>query len=679
MNFRPPSLFRLTLFLSAFLLFWCEPLIAKILLPDFGGSASVWVTSVVFFQIILVAAYVYAHLLAKFAAIGKQFFVHLTMMLAAGLVLPLHFIHGEQGASLQDPLRSLLVRLFFGAGLPFFVLSAAAPLLQSWFSRAKLKSSGNPYALYAASNFGSLSALLAFPFIFEPVFGIRIQTILWAALYAGLSFLILGIAIGLHRNSSVAPDPAKGMKEPKPPEKQAYLRWVAAAFVPAALLLAVTSHISVNVVSLPLFWIAPLFLYLLTLVLVFGMSQERLGPHVDRLRGVFPIVALFILWIVPPHPPQTPGVNSLLVGGHLLVLLFAAWLCHSILAVNRPGVRYLTGFYLAVAVGGALGGLFSAIAAPKIFKTVVEYPLLVSSLGFFCVRKGGKKALAAATAFAVVLLPLSGWRERSVEAAQRVYVVRNFFGVKKVLFDSDRKLRKLYHGDTLHGVESTDPAMSGEPSSYYHRGGPAGDVIAMLKEKGKQTMGVVGLGAGTMAAYAGPDLQLTFFEIDPQVVSIARDFFTYLQRCGSNCNVVVADGRLAITRAPDDTFDVLMFDAFSSDAIPPHLISQEALHIYMSKLKPNGLLLFHVSSRYLDTGRLVAANLSAAGLPAFFRRAPDEDFPLKSGSDYLVAARRLSDFGPILRNASWHFVLRDPELQPWTDDFSNVLSVVRWR
>jgi SAM-dependent methyltransferase len=425
-----------------------------------------------------------------------------------------------------------------------------------------------------------------------------------------------------------------------------------------------------------------------------------------------------------------PGLNWILIGAHLLLLFAGALLCHTRLAESRPKPHQLTEFYFWVALGGVLGGFFTATLAPAVFSTVLEYPLLVATIPFF---RGGKfqrtnfllaAGLAAcllaiwivfratrldsnteAMAFAHTTLLFAGYKliQRPqrfawyfavvmfaytlilpgyIDGANRIYAARNFFGVKKVLDDRSAQLRKLVHGDTIHGIESTDPAKAGQPLSYYYPGGSVSDVLELLRERGTpQRIAILGLGAGTMASYAGPERHVTFYEIDPSVEPIARRFFSFLPQCGSSCEVVIGDGRLQLARESDGTFDLLLLDAFSSDSVPAHLVSREALQMYLTKLKPGGLLLFHVSNRYLNVEKLVAALVSEAGLTAYsrFDDASDLRDLGKSSAHHVVAARRPEDLAGIAAQPGWSAVTSPGDFQPWTDDYSNLLSLIRWR
>jgi SAM-dependent methyltransferase len=504
------------------------------------------------------------------------------------------------------------------------------------------------------------------------------------------------------------------------------LFWLAASFVPSALMLAVTNHIAENIGSMPFLWIVPLALYLLTFIVAFGRRFRVSSVRVSRLApvillGIFPLVAA---GVVAP-----PGLNWIVIGLHLLLLYCGALLCHTRLAESRPDPQHLTEFYFWVALGGVLGGVFTATLSPLIFKTVLEYPLVVALLPFFRTGPPDKSdfrvpvflgsaivatwlifrftnldsdtnavALAHtavlflaykqknhvqrfAWSFAVLILAYALILPGYIEGASRLYAARNFFGVKKVVDDETAHLRKFLHGDTIHGIESTAAERIGQPLSYYYPGGSVSDIIDMLRARNMpQHFGVLGLGTGTMASYADASHHVTFFEIDPSVAPIARHYFTFLPRCGSNCDVVIGDGRLQLERMSDSSFDFLLLDAFSSDSVPTHLLSSEAVQLYLRKLKPAGILMFHVSNRYLNVERLVSSLISDAGLVAYSRF--DDAGALrnlgKSSANHVVAARHGEDLQGIERRPGWNRVVPPADFQAWTDDYSNLLSLIRW-
>jgi SAM-dependent methyltransferase len=722
-----------TLFVSAFLLFCCEPMAGKMVLPILGGAASVWTTCVLFFQVMLLVGYVYAHVIGKLRRLMPQILIHTCLMLAALSFLPIRFT--ASGHPSESPVWWLLVQLSRRAGVPFAVISATAPLIQSWYSRTRLSSARDPYFLYSASNAGSLLALIAYPVLIEPYYGVNRQGRLWFDGYAGLSVMMIVSAMFVWYVSRSAEGADAGgveNREGSAPSWTTRLFWLAAAFVPSALMLAVTNHISSNVGAVPLLWVIPLASYLLTFILAFARNFRFQTSAVSLITTIvllvfFPLAAVGVF--------IQPASLWKLVACHVAILFFAALLCHSSLADRRPPAKYLTEFYFVVALGGVLGGIFTAIIAPMVFKTVFEYPLLVAMVPFFRRPKSGlsdghsirtdgillvayglliglalygvigwaridvtgfsvsvtelksrdtlvivavqavliaaallfrKRVVSFGIAFAMLILIYATVLTRQLQTWEPLSVSRNFFGVKRVLADTGDKMIRLQHGDTIHGVESQDSALSGEPLGYYLRTGPLGDVMQMLGARPSQHYGVVGLGAGTIAAYGSLSRHVTFFEIDPQVSEIAYRYFTFLRRCADNCDVSIGDGRLLIEGQPPREYDVLVLDAFNSDSIPAHLISREAIRAYLSKLKPEGVLLFHVPNRYLDIEKLATAVAIDEGLFPFVRE------------DYVAAVRRREDLGGIPNKESWKASTRASGFEAWTDDYSNLMTLIRW-
>ena len=732
-------LFGPTLFVSAFLLFCFEPMVGKMMLPLLGGAASVWITCLLFFQLTLLAGYIYAHLLERFVQLRGQILLHALLMLAALIFLPIHFAGRPNEAAVGHPILWLLGQLVATAGIPFCVVSTTAPLLQNWLSKTSTASARDPYFLYAISNAGSLIALLAYPLWIEPHMGAHVQSSLWLAGYGVLVLMVFGTSgiVWRHSEGSSQPHPspisahASDDSPLNAPLWKTRIYWLAAACVPSALMLAVTNHILLNLASVPFLWIIPLAVYLITFMLAFG---RRIRVSADGMSRIAPVVLLLLFPLVASSKSAGARLNWVIMAGHIVILLAGALLCHSALAASRPVPRYLTEFYFWIALGGAAGGTFTAIIAPFIFNTVFEYPLLVAVIAFFRstpntddqinwrdwtypaalgvlvgltfllfrwarvdITENVTLPVAANAVMVLVAYLLRKRRFRFALAlavlifgyrlalpplfeddAEELYVGRNFFGIKRVVFDVDSNMRKLLHGDTMHGLESLDPALAGQPLSYYHETGPVGDVMKMMSERPNQHIGVVGLGTGSIAGYTQPNRRITFFDVDPQVYTIAQGFFTFLRRCDKNCEVVIGDGRLSIEKAGNHEFDLLILDAFDSDSIPAHLVSREAIRTYLSKLKPDGLLLFHVSNRFMDVESLVAAVVMDAALEARVRYDDDEEPTGKSTSDYVAAARRSADLGSLAENENWSEVAKPQGIAPWTDDYSNMLTIIRW-
>ena len=726
-------LFAPTIFLSAFLLFCSEPMLGKMMLPLLGGAASVWITCLLFFQLMLLAGYGYAHALERYAKVRTQMVVHSCLMLAALVFLPMHFMTRPDAAASSQPTLWLLGQLIKSVGIPFGVVSTTAPLLQNWLSKTKTASAKDPYFLYAISNAGSLLALLAYPVFIEPRFGVRLQSESWFGAYAVLVLMVFGGAAMVWKyvsESETLTAPAEDAAALPEVSWKVRLYWLAAAFVPSALMLAVTNHMLLNLASVPFLWVMPLAAYLITFMIAFA-RRFRLS-HITLSR-IVPVILLVLFPLVAASKPVSANLLWYVLGSHIFVLFAGALLCHTALASRRPDTRHLTEFYFWVALGGALGGIFTAVVAPFIFSTVVEYPLLVAMIAFFRQTRDSEQkikildwlypamlGLLVAAAWyalkwamvdvtedwktslsidAVLVLTAYVFRNRQfrfalamavlifgyhlalpgfLDSAQVLHVGRDFFGIKKVVYEVESNMRKLLHGDTLHGLESQDPKLNGVPLSYYHETGPVGDVMKMISDRPAQHLGVVGLGTGTMAGWARANRHVTFFDIDPQVYDIASHFFTFLRRCDKNCDLVIGDGRLSIEKVPDGEFDVLMLDAFDSDSIPAHLVSREAVQMYLKKLKPNGLILFHVSNRYMDVEGLVSALIFDASLQGLVRYDDDEEAPGKTSSDYVVAARLPEDFGSLEKSEGWTHIEKPANIQPWTDDYSNMLKIIRW-
>jgi SAM-dependent methyltransferase len=668
----------------------------------------------------LLLGYVYAHLLSRTADMRKQIATHTFVLLLPLAFLPIQFnAASSQSFSLHPSLELLLV-LLTSTAIPFFVVSTTAPLLQNWFSRTTHAASSDPYFLYTASNAGSLLALLSYPFLVEPRIGAATQSRLWRAGYVGLIVMFALTAAALYSKRQVVidhPDRTESVGHRK------RLYWIAASMVPSALMLAVTNHIAANVGSVPFLWLVPLALYLLTFILAFGRVRS------ERVSRITPLALLLFFPFVAAGVMGPPGLNWILIGIHLLLMFVGCLLCHTRLAESRPEPQHLTEFYFWVALGGVLGGAFTATIAPAVFNSVFEYPLLVAILPFFLGGALKKSDIFIAAGIAVVTFVawtilrathldsdtnaialthmavfFTGYKfSRNpprfacafvvfmfayafiipgyIEGANRIFTSRNFFGVKKVLDNPNTHLRQLRHGDTIHGMESTEPERAAQPLSYYYPGGSVSDVVEMLRRRGSsQRFAVLGLGTGTMGSYSDSSQQVTFYEIDPAVEAIARQYFTFLRRCDGNCSVVIGDGRLQLAREPDSTFDLLLLDAFSSDSIPAHLLSREAVQMYLAKLKPGGVLLFNVSNRYLNVEKLVSALVADAGLVGFARFDDAGDLkPLgKSSANHLAAARRLEDIRELSGRPGWYPITRPANFESWTDDYSTLLGLIRW-
>lgn len=743
------ALFAVTVFLSAGLLFVVQPMAGKMLLPLVGGAPAAWNTCLLFFQTALLAGYAYAH--AATISLGRwpQLALHLTLALLALAVLPVRVAPDPVGplSAVEAPVPWLLVRLPIALGLPFVVLSATAPLLQRWLSRTPHRGAGDPYFLYAASNLGSLLALLSYPLLVEPRLSLGQQSRVWAGGYAALVALVT--LCGLWAAWSPRAEAAPGTRSPavdtgwRGPaqriELQRRLRWLVLAFVPSSYLLGVTAFLSTDVAAAPLLWVVPLALYLLSFVLVF--APRALVPHRNVARALPALVLLVVL-------VNLSGMTLplwLLIPLHLGAFFAAAVACHGELALDRPAPARLTEYYLLVSLGGVLGGALNALLAPVLFDGVVEYPLAMilacwlrppgpggrrepagppsrlarrldlalplalggltaalvlgaSRLGLADGRAGiawmfGVPAILCYTfvdrparfALGLTALVVAGQLYPGPQG-RPLHQERTFFGVLRVTVDRDGRFHQLVHGSTIHGRQRRSGGARDEPLAYYHPRGPVGEIFERFRESGApRTFAIVGLGAGSLCAYARTGEEWVFYEIDAAVERIARDpaFFTYWRDCrAERRSLVRGDARLRLAESPDRRYGMLVVDAFSSDAVPIHLVTQEAIALYRRKTAPGGWLVFHASSRYLDLRAALAGLARGAGLVGYARDdlvlSPEERQLGKDPSRWVVMAGQRSDLGALAESARWRPLTAEPGARAWSDDFSDLWSAVRW-
>jgi hypothetical protein len=728
-------LFGLTIFLSSALLFLVEPMIARMLLPMLGGTPAVWNTCMVFFQGTLFAGYLYTHATTRWLKPPTQAAVHATLWLLSIATIPIA-LSVNAVPTVGSPILWLFGALITSVGLPFFLLSTTSPMLQQWLATDRRQRAANPYVLYAAGNVASLMALLSYPLIFEQRLRLGEQRLIWAIGYAALAVLTVACAALMTTAASkrtATPSADRDLLREGDPVRQTRLsvpdrlRWVALAFIPSSLVLAVTTYLTTDIAAVPMLWVLPLALYLLTFALVFG-SHAVVSPR--------PPVRVFSIVLVPVAILIRLNLNlpaAIQVPSHLLVFFLAAMVCHRELWQRRPGTAHLTEFYVWLSLGGVLGGLFTGLAAPVMFTSIVEYPLLLvlaclvrpasSSTGvrqrildvavpaavgvsilLGCQIFGSRNNVAMV--FIVVLLAVLvvfGSRRRpwrfalgmaavlmslqlyTPGSAQVIYRGRSFFGAFRVQQDDTVHERLFIHGATVHGGQSLEPGRRAEPMAYYTRSSPIGQVFeAFSGDQAKSHVGVIGLGVGTLAAYGESPQRWTFFEIDPAVERLARDprYFTYLADARANVRVVLGDARLSLRAEPAGEFGLLVVDAFSGDSVPVHLVTREALRLYLEKLDQQGVLLFHVSNRYLDLRPVLDALAKDANLVAL---TEDDlvvsDAALRGGklaSRWVVIARCAEELGPIARDPRWRALSTDKPLGVWTDDFSNLFALLTW-
>ena len=730
-------LWGITLFSSALLLFAVQPMVARMLLPQLGGTPTVWNTCMVFFQILLLGGYAYAHLIASRLPLKAQWIIHGALVSAALFALPIALPQSIHTAlpSTEHPTLWLLKILFLVAGLPFFVISSTGPLLQNWFSRTNHPSARDPYFLYGASNLGSLIALLGYPVLLEPTLRLKQQSALWSVVYGGFLLLLAACAVVTQRTSipkAAAPQifhlPAAAVSWSQ------RFAWVLLAFVPSSLMLGVTTYLTTDIASVPLLWVVPLALYLLTYIMAFGKQRSGLIALAARALPIAVVALLFFMLTDTRNPAW------LLVALHLVFFFLAALLCHTRLADQRPAAGRLTEFYLWLSVGGALGGSFNALLAPVLFRTVAEYPLmivvacLVSSKaltpGILRDARWPDCAIPAMVGVGTALL--ARWIPKLELGAHQLLVLiifglplilcyflskrplrfalalgalmigaqfytafhgkvlhaeRNFFGALRVTLDPSGQFRRFYHGTTVHGCQFIDPGRQREPVAYYHRTGPFGVAYdALTARHEKQRIAAIGLGAGGVAAYARAGQHWTFYEIDPAVIKIARDtnFFTFLSGAtDAALEYKLGDARLRLQEAPAHGYTLIISDAFSSDVPPLHLITREGMELYLSKLAPDGAVLFHISSRYLDFGPVLAGLGKALGLHCLeYNEAAVDQQALENGrfpSRWVAIARDSNALGTLMADRRWTALQPREGMDVWTDDFSNLLSIFDWR
>jgi len=723
------ALFASTLFLSAFLSFAAEPMVAKMVLPILGGAPMVWNSCVMFFQLALLAGYGYAYGASRQRNLRRQFILHAGLLLIPFIVLPVMIDRGSATPPEGNPVGWLLVLLAGTIGLPFLVLSSTASMLQLWFSRTNHPAARDPYFLYVASNLGSLLALASYPVIVEPSLTLGAQSRVWAGGYA--AFVVLTGACALmscrHRAplSAIDENDSHAKREVSAPVSIARrVRWVAASFIPSSLMLAVTSYLSTDIAAVPLMWILPLALYLLTFVVAFSRHASRAQVIAERTVPLL-VVTLVLLMTTRADVPLLIAFPL-----HLATFVFVGLLCHSLLARDRPSAARLTEFYFWISCGGMLGGTFNTLIAPAIFNGIGEYPmalvlaclwlprhhsgvgsrrvsaldwslplvtgaltagalvwarahqtgatLLVGALACPALASFAQKRRPSRFAFSLGAMLVAGSWFAGDSALHRS---RTFFGVYRVSLDRSGRHHELSHGTTLHGMQAVDPVSRSEPLTYYHRTGPFGQALAKLPNRATaQRIAVIGLGVGTLAAYAQPGQQWTFFEIDPEVERIARTsaYFTYLDACRSQCRVVLGDARRSLARDGASRYDLIVLDAFSSDAIPVHLLTREALTLYVSRLAPGGALAFHISNVHLSLGPIVARLAEDQGLVAIDQRERrTADWPEgKTTSHWSILARSGGDLGALNQDTRWAPLVATASVPLWTDDFSNILSVL---
>ena len=669
------ALYAVTIFLSAFLLFQVQPLIAKMILPWFGGSAAVWTTCMLFFQLLLLAGYVYSHAYVSLRVPARRF-VHVALLALAAATLPLAASAAWKPAGGEDPTWRILGLLATSVGAPYFVLSTTGPLVQAWHARAHAGAS--PYRLFALSNLGSMLALLSYPFLFEPTLTLRHQAVIWSGGFV-LFALLCGTLAWRGRGGDL---PAPASEEAAKPGPGLQALWVALAACASTLLLAFTGHMTLNIAAIPLLWVLPLALYLLSFVLCFEAS----GWY--RRWLFLPLLAAGFTAVCVTLTRSNPSIWTL-IPLYSATLFVACMVCHGELARSKPHPRYLTGFYLMLALGGALGGVLVGLIAPAAFDELYELPIGMVAL---CVCVGlallrdptnllrGRWGTPAKLALLVLIVALAAQLARTyrANAADQRVTLRNFYGVLNVRDSGEGPdaMRVLSHGTIIHGKQFLEDAKRDLPTTYYGVTSGVGLAILDARAHGRVRLGVVGLGAGTLAAYGRAGDLVRFYDINPQVVDLARTEFSFLKDSPAKVEVALGDARLSLEREAPQNFDVLALDAFSSDAIPVHLLTVEAFRAYLRQLKPGGILAVHISNRYLDLVPVVQQAARALSLELREIDNEDDDDAGVYRSDWLLLSTSPAAFGgPLLDDAQK--IDADPRVQLWTDDYSDLYRILK--
>lgn len=735
--------FSTTLILSAFLLFSVQPMFGKMILPVLGGSSAVWNTAMMFFQLVLLAGYAYAHFTSRFLNIRHQAILHILLLGAFLFVLPIALPAGTAPPEGKDPTLWQIGLMFTVVGGPFFALSGTAPILQRWFAKTPHKDADNPYFLYAASNLGSFAALLSYPVIIEPIIGITSQSIHWASCYLVLIGLILLSAGNVWSSAKEKLEEEKKDRSEEIVTWNTRFWWLLLAFVPSSLLLGVTTFITSDIASVPLLWVLPLAAYVGSFVIAFARKEIISYKMTMWLQGFAFSFAIFWMFI------QTTTA-IFLIAIHLILFTLIALASHINLAKLRPHSSRLTEFYLIVSIGGALGGTFNALVAPNIFSAPIEYPLILTLAAFLRylgepgfklketfsktieVIKGKKdknfyRTIASLPLIAIVVgasifaLATSGanksflyiglfstigiltlvyrrWSFATIvvlafsAAMLKMWYLdpgilalkRNFYGVYKIIEKPEHKTRYLVSGVTLHGGQPLSDESRLIPVTYYNPNTSCGEAFNFFEKyapKGEQKVAIIGLGVGSLSCYGDSNRHYDYYEISSLVADIASndEYFTYLSDCGTSNSIILGDGRIKLAEASNNHYDLIVLDAFSSDSIPVHLLTSEAFLMYKKKLKPNGMIIVHISNKYMDLKPVVTTSARDTGMAAFFKTTASGNIA-NTDVKYEVAM-----FGVVTDNKDmlldltqngWIEAKISPNRRSWTDDYANILSVL---
>lgn len=731
-DFAPIFLFASTLFLSASLMFVLQPMFGKVLLPLLGGAASVWNTCMVFYQSILFLGYLYAHMLSSRFSPHRQLLIHGALLLLTLCLLPIGIPENSTPPTEGNPTLWLLVILLISIGMPFFILSTTSPLLQKWFSKIGHKTSDDPYYLSIASNSGSLIALLSYPFLFEPQFSLSNQQQWWS-----IGFLLLcgfiSFCMAMFRHYGKKEAVAANFTPSSVPDIHLQLKWLLLSLIPSSLLLGTTNYISIDIASMPLLWVIPLAIYLISFIIVF--SKYAGSVHRVMVIAQHLLVIPFLVYFFSGQKLASFGIEQAL---HLLVFFVSIMVCHGELARQRPSAQYLTQYYLIMSFGGMLGGMFNNFIAPFIFDTLIEYHLMIvaalllnpsnssprfylqnnrfhlifygyllffGSIFYFNYRQFADGMLLGLLAIIVVanflffhknLLYLVLYSGVIVSCTlptaisqknEVIFQGRNFYGVLTIkkgqinAAGSRESIHWIYSGSTEHGAQLKESNLQCTPVSYYGKKGPIGQLFQTYEPYNDDwQVGIVGLGSGALGGYAKDGQKWIFYEINPAIVEIASnpDYFDYLAQCVAHYNIEIGDARLVLERQKSHSLDLLVIDAFTSDSIPMHLLTREAVELNLSNLSAKGLLAFHVSNRHLSLKKVLADHAEKLGLTALIQEfRPKDKSPYVHKSDWVVLAKNRASLEPLLTEGAgkWKDLSSKEHIQSWTDDFTSLLSV----
>lgn len=729
-----PLVFSATLFLSAFLIFAIQPMVSKMLLPMLGGSASVWNTAMVFFQAMLLAGYAYAHIAAKFMPLKMQAIFHIALLCVFALVLPLtlpdDLTPPEDAGQAVWQLGVMLACI----GGPFFVLAASAPLFQHWFAACDHEESGNPYFLYAVSNAGSMLALLSYPLVIEPLLSVSRQSWIWFAGY--LALIILTFVCACFVKGGKGPLVSAGFEEEhRPVSWLTRAIWVGLAFVPSSLMLGVTAFITTDLTSAPFLWVLPLAIYLVTFIIAFS-PKPFLPVALTRELAAYAISFVIMSFMLGVFV----NLRFPMMLIHLGTFFLCAMLCHGELARARPSTLHLTEYFLLISLGGVLGGIFNALVAPNLFLIPLEYSLVLSTIGFviwagtarvpvisskfnaidhktrqrklflidiftvivglvlfglvfftqqttlqaigtlgifaFFLLMAQNRFVFAVTAFSALMIFQPMWNSQKTLIA----LDRNYFGVLKVYSQADTHF--FYHGTTIHGAQPQADHLKKKPVTYYNPQSPAFDIFTVMNERfAPQKIAALGLGVGSIACFQSKGREFDFYEIDKDVVDIAENpaYFSYLSGCGSPYKIILGDARLKIAQTADRNYDLVFIDVFSSDNIPVHIMTKEAMATYLDKLTSGGIIAFNISNRYLDLRPVLTSIAEDLGLTIYFKHSKPEQkkgdvSELYTESLFAVLAPNPESIATFVEDYNWAPYIPEKKPRAWTDDYADILS-----